>query len=159
MPEGTIETKSAKRVWRSRGQLLAGVGSGLFVAFLGLGQFSRPTNGGPGFAVFMFVLAACEIVIFARAALVTSDAGIRIRNPLSTVVIGWDEVDGFRIGRRGVLSAVCIVDLTDGSSRSAFGIQVPRARATARSKEQQIIDQLNELVASHRNSPRRRVVA
>lgn len=137
-------------MWRTKSQLVTGVGFGAFVALLGLTQVDRPTAKGGGIVVtaLMLVVGTCMAAVFARVALVASDEGVRIRNPLSTAVIAWGDVARFRIGRHGLLSAVCMVDLADGSSRDAFGIPVPRS--TRGSKEQRMIDLLNEMVLTRR---------
>jgi hypothetical protein len=79
------------------------------------------------------------------------DDGVVIRNPFGTRRIPWSDIVRFRIGRHGLLSAVCIVDLADGSTQHAFAIQLPGAsRRTFQSKEMQMIDLLNEQVSAHR---------
>jgi hypothetical protein len=150
-----MSAASGKTVWRSKRQRAAGMALGIFFAFIGVGQFSRPAANGGGtvVAIIALVVGGTLIVIFARAAMVTSDDGVRIRNQLSTVVIPWRDVTGFRIGRHGLKPAVCIVDLTDGSSKYAFGIQEPQwRRAGSQSAERRMIDLLNEMVVTHRGA-------
>lgn len=154
-----MRATGARTVWRSRSQLVAGVGFGLFLAVVGLTQVGKSASkgGGIGFTVVAFVLAAAMIAIFARGAVVTSDEGVRVRNPFRTIVIPWSDVAGFRIGRHRMLSAVCIVDLADGSSQYAFGIQMARSPlGRAHSKEQRMIDLLNEMVVTHQGAASQR---
>jgi hypothetical protein len=143
-------TTSATTVWRSRSGLLSGVTFGAFVALIGLTQIGRPASkgGGAGVAVVAFVIAAALIVLAARVAVVTSDRGVRVRNPVRTIDIPWSDVVRFRLGQHKLLSQVCLVDLVDGGSQYAFGIQV--ARASGGTKERRMIELLNEMVAAKR---------
>jgi hypothetical protein len=133
-----------------------GIAFGAFIVFLGAGQFGRSASkgGGAGLAIVLIVMGAVFAAVFARVALITDEEGICIRNLVHTVTIPWRRIERFRIGRHGILSAVCVIDLVGGGSTHAFAIQVPRIRTPAKSKEQQQVDRLNELLAAHRRRER-----
>jgi Bacterial PH domain len=141
-----------RTAWRSKSQMWTAVAFGAFIALLGLGQFGRPASsgGGAGVAIVMLAIGGVGVGLFTRVALITDEDGIRIRNPLHTVAIPWQSIERFRIGRHGMLSAVCVIDLVGGESTYAFAIQVPRIRTPAKSKEQQQVDRLNRLLAEKR---------
>ena len=115
-------------------------------------MYLRPAakGGGSRFAIVAIIFGLGIAFVFARAALITTDRGIEIRNPLGTVSIPWQHVAGFRLGRHGVWAAVCIIDLVDGRSAYAFGIRVAPHVAPGRSRERQMIAALNALLAGHR---------
>jgi len=124
-----MSAASGKTVWRSKSQVIAAVAFGGFAVVIGIAELGRPASrsGGPVIAAVFIGLGASMIAVFVRVAVVTSDSGVRIRNPFGTIVLAWGEIAGFRIGRHGLLSAVCIVDLVNGEQPYAFGIQVAHA--------------------------------
>lgn len=125
-----VRLVESRTIWRSKSQMWTGIAFGAFVIFLGAGQFGRAASsgGGAGLAVGLIAIGATMAALFTRVALITDEDGIRIRNLLRTQTIPWDGIERFRIGRHGVLSAVCIIDLAGGESVHAFAIQVPRIR-------------------------------
>jgi Bacterial PH domain len=143
-------------VLRSRSQLVGGVGLGIVFLALGLIGASQATytTGKIGEAVVAIVVAGAMIALVLRAAVVVREDAVEIRNPFGTRRIPWSDVVRFRIGHYRLLSAVCIVDLRDGSTQHAFAIQLPRAsRRTSQSKEMQMISFLNEQASAHRTMP------
>ena len=48
---------------------------------------------------------------------------IRVVNFFGSFVVGWEEVERFEIGRSGNLGAVLLIELRNGETRHAFGIQ------------------------------------
>jgi hypothetical protein len=140
-------------VLRSRSQLVGGVGLGILIFALGLIGASQATytTGKIVEAVVAAAVGGAVVALALRAAVVVREDGVEIRNPFGTRRIPWSDVVRFRIGRYRLLSAVCIVDLADGSTQHAFAIQLPGAsRRTSQSKEMQMIDLLNEQAAAHR---------
>lgn len=144
----------ARAVWRTKSQTVIGTVFGLLIAALGASAYLRPASkgGGSRLAIVAIMLGLGIAFVFVRAALITTERGIEVRNPLGTVSIPWERVAGFRLGRHGVWAAVCIIDLVDGRSAYAFGIRVAPHVAPARSRERQMITALNALLAAHRES-------
>ena len=99
-------------------------------------------------AAFDLAMAAAMVLGPGRAALYAGEDGVRIRNPFSSRTIRWDDIRGFRIGRHGPLGAVCIVDLADGGSAYAFGIQMPNV--ARKPKEPAMVAELNRMLAERR---------
>lgn len=65
-------------------------------------------------------------VVFARtayAAVVIGPDELVVRNVFRTVTVPWSDVSGFTLGRYQLLSMVCLVHLTDGTTLHASGIQ------------------------------------
>jgi hypothetical protein len=142
-----------EELFRSRQQVTIAVVFGIAVAAVGVGTAgeARSTAGAVFQAVGCVALAALLIVAIGRSGLWASRTGVRIRNPFSTSVVAWAEIRTFRIGRRGLLGAVCRVDLVDGSSKSAFAIQVPNlSLGRPDTKEGAMVARLNELLEAHR---------
>lgn len=137
-------------VWRSKSQVWAGVGFGVFVILVGLTQVGRPVSkgGGPVITIVAAVIGLVMVALFLRVALITEADGIRIRNPLRSGFYSWDQIDSFRIGRHGLFSKTCVVDLIDGGSTYAFAIQVPNFTSVEKSKELAMTKQLNQLLAA-----------
>jgi hypothetical protein len=134
----------------SRSQRIIGMGFGFVVVVLGFFAAAQATytTGKIGEAVVGVGLGGAMVAAFARAAVVVRDDGIVIGNTVGTTEIPWSNIVGFRIGRCRLLSAVCIIDLADGSTRHAFAIQL--ARALSQTREMEMIAFLNEQAAIHR---------
>jgi hypothetical protein len=140
-------------VLRSRSQLVGGVGFGVLILALGLVGASQATytTGRIVEAAVAVAVGGAVVALALRAAVLVRDDGVVIRNPFGTRRIPWNDMVRFRIGRHGLLSAVCIVDLADGSTQHAFAIQLPGAsRRTSQTKEMQMIDLLNQQLSAHR---------
>lgn len=104
------------------------------------------------YAVLLVFLAVIFIPMSLAAVFASAD-GVRVRNLYSGRKIPWREIKGFRIGRYRLLGAVCIIDLTDGSTQHAWGIQVPNRLVGKRdSREMRMIDELNAELAAHDNA-------
>jgi hypothetical protein len=132
--------------------LIVGAGSGAFVIVVGLlGASAEPsTTVAIVVAVGAVVLGGWTVATYLRTRVIVTDSGVRIVNLVRSVEIPWSRIAGFRIGRHRLLSAVCIVDLTDGTSRHAFAIQRSQIRRPpGQSKEDRMIALLNERAAAH----------
>jgi hypothetical protein len=146
--------KDHRVVLRSRHQLISGVGFGVLVLVLGLLGASQDAYrageliDGIGAAV----IGTAMITAFLRAKVIATDEGVRIFNlgQLRSATIPWSQITGFRIGRHRLLSAVCLVDLLDGTSRPASAIALPQInRSVSDSKEMKMIELLNDEAAAH----------
>jgi PH (Pleckstrin Homology) domain-containing protein len=136
-----VQAKS-QRTYRSRGQavtiaVIAVITAGVLIGMM-LGARHRDV------LVFEAVFLVAFLLICARAAtagVAVSERGIRVANVFSTTSLPWGTITRFEIGRSGLFPLVCIVRLSDGGTRRAFGIQErtnsPNGSAAA------IVDELN----------------
>jgi hypothetical protein len=151
-----MATHICDEVFRSKEQVIISALFGLAVATVGIATApeARTLAGALLQSCGCVALATLLVVGVGRCGVWVTQAGIRIRNPASTSVVAWSEVRGFRIGRSGLLGAVCIADLVDGSSRTAFAIQVPnRALGRSDSEARAIVARLNEILMDRQLSP------
>jgi Bacterial PH domain len=138
-----------RKRYRSTGQCVGLAGFAVFLAALGTDGALRDHSTIE--AVLINCIAVFLLVISARVGLWTTRQGIVIRNLVSTTSIRWSQIRAFRIGRYRLLGAVCIVDLHDGSSRHAFGIQVPHyALNRPASNERVMVAHLNDRLYTER---------
>jgi Bacterial PH domain len=151
-----LESDAVPRRFRSPGQFYALIGFGLLATMFGLIGAAQVayTTGKVIEAATAVMVGGGIVATAARAALFAGDDGVTIRNPLGrTKHIPWSEVAGFSIGKYKLLGAVCLVELRDGSSVHASAIQIPHAsRNPANSREGKMIEELNRLLAAHRNT-------
>jgi hypothetical protein len=156
--------KEHRVVLRSRHQLISGAGFGVLVLVLGLLGASQDTYrageliDGIGAAA----IGTAMITTFLRAKVIVTDEGVRIFNlgRWRSITVPWSQTTGFRIGRHRLLSAICIVDLVDGTSRPASAIALPQVnRSVSDSKEMKMIKLLNDEAAAHGAPLRDRVSA
>jgi hypothetical protein len=140
-------------VLRSWHQTIVGAGFGAFVLVVGVLGASQDTYivGRIGNGAAAVVLGSWTIWTFVRTKLIVTPEGVRILNlGLRSTSLPWSQITGFRLGRYKRLSAVCMVDLIDGTSRHVFAIQLPRlVRSVPSSKEMRMIGFLNAEAAAH----------
>ncbi len=103
---------------------------GAFLAAVWASQASRLSVAPDTGRKLAFLLLAAGSLGFTswaalRPVVIVDAAGIVIRNLVSTERFEWREIACFRIGRHKLLSAVCLVELKDGTSTYAYAIQVP----------------------------------
>jgi hypothetical protein len=130
---------------------------------LGLLGASQDTYrvGELGDGIGAVVIGMSMITTFLRAKVIVTDEGIRIFNlgRWRSIPIPWSQITGFRIGRHRLLSAICIVDLIDGTSRPASAIALAQiSRSVSDSREMKMIKLLNDEAAAH-GAPRRNRVS
>jgi hypothetical protein len=145
-------TASSAKTFRSVGQTILIDTFSIAIAIVGIvTALGLPAAGAVLQAGATSLIAAVGILGPGRATLRTTADGVRIRNTLSTTVIPWREIRGFRIGRHGLLGAVCIIDRIDGSSQHAFAIQVPQsAIGKPDAKARKMVAELNHILENHR---------
>jgi hypothetical protein len=134
-------------------QALGGAGFGVLVLVCGLISASQQTYtvGQIGIGVTVVLLGTWMIWAFLRAKIIVTPEGVQILNlRFGTVSIPWAQITGFRLGHYKRLSAVCMVDLIDGTSRHVFAIQLPQlVGSVSKSKEMTMINFLNAEAAAH----------
>jgi len=110
---------------------------------------SHPTGGFVfgGFAVLLFAVFAGRAAL---SAMVVDGRGVRVRNPFRTVLLAWDQISGFEVGRYKILGCVCVINLRDGRVMPAFGVQgiagQPRRRSSVAARV--MVEELNERLAA-----------
>jgi Bacterial PH domain len=146
--------------FRSPVQMWVLLGAGAFLAFVWGSQAFRSSVAPDTGRKLAFLLLAAGTFGFTwwvalRPVVVMGASGIVIRNLFSTRRLGWQEIARFRIGRWKLLSAVCVIELKDGTSTHAYAIQVPNvSRGRPVTRESRIIDALNaRLAKSDAESP------
>jgi hypothetical protein len=104
--------------------------------------------------VFGGVVLLVTVTLTARAAmaaLIVTNRGVTVRNPLRTVSIAVDEIAAFQLGRYKILGCVCLIRRVDGSVVPVFAVQgitgQPRRRTSVLAKE--TVDRLNEWLDQH----------
>jgi hypothetical protein len=130
-----------ERTFKSKSLQTAGICLGGFSVILG------GAAAGGGSAIGGAVLIICGLAgaaSFLRVRVIARRHEIEIRNPLSTVTIRWDDIAQFKMGRHGLLSAVCVVERLDGPASYSFAIQ--SALAGVGQKELEMVEQLNVLL-------------
>jgi hypothetical protein len=82
---------------------------------------------------------------FATAGVFVGETGIRVRNPLQTPHLMWDDIERFELRRvSAFFPCVCIVVLRDGSEFRAIGIRASNGRVyNDRAPAQHLVDELN----------------
>jgi hypothetical protein len=106
------------------------------------------------FGIAMIVLYTAGVGRAAATAIITSPAGIHVRNVLSNADFEWSEIDRFEIdAAKGWFPQMCRVCMKDGRVKRAFGIQetnVALSRPIEKRPAAKIVGELNALLASRR---------
>jgi hypothetical protein len=107
-----------------------------------------------GFVAFLVVWALLTIRASFAFVLITTE-GVKVRNPTQTYFVAWNDIAKIEIGRAGLLGCVCVIRKTDGSKKSAFGIQgiTGQPRRTASIKAREMIAQLEQHRAATAATP------
>jgi hypothetical protein len=82
--------------------------------------FSVLFSVGLAIALTWFLVARCAL-----AGARPEAGGLRIRNPLRTLVVPWSDIVRVRVGAQGFLPRVAVVDLLAGRSVPVWGLQGP----------------------------------
>jgi hypothetical protein len=145
--------------YRSREQrvlvMVGGYFASAFVAVMGLALIDVP--GAAVGSLAMLVVAALGFFgtyRCARAGARVDDRGVTIVNPTRAVEIGWPDIDRFSVGAYGPWPRIGVAHLRDGSRVVIWGIQGPNPTTRGKNRSaENLIGQLNELVASRRREP------
>jgi hypothetical protein len=151
MKSGSVTAAEMTKTFRSRSQLVGGVGTA--VVGLGLGVGSAISARGPGFAVAWVltgVLCAVMGLRLASARVCIDEAAVHVHNFFSSFDLKWDDVQKFEMGRWGAFPSVCLIRLRAGRSEHAFGLQ--ESTNFPNGSAQSMVDQLNDELAGRRSS-------
>jgi hypothetical protein len=102
-------------------------------------------------AIVFFVFCGGSSLRLAFAGIRATDQGIYVKNILSNHQFDWSDVHKFRIGPWSVFPYVCLIDLRDGRTKHAFGIQ-ERTNFPNGSAEQ-MAEQLNAELVERSTGP------
>ena len=145
MPEG-------RKVYWTRSQSFAFAGGLLVFGALLLDAVLGAKHHSTGGYIFLGVVVLLMSVTFVRGALavlIVTDRGVKVRNPCRTVVIGWEEIEAFALGRYKILGCVCLIRCRSGRVLPAFGIQgitgQPHRMTSVFAR--QAVDELNQRLA------------
>ena len=151
-PSGSSAGEARRRAlngattYRSKGQAWAGFALAILFGFVAItSAIHAPAAGAKAsWATFGICIVAVSIRL-AVAGVVVESAGIKVRNLFNHFALRWEEIEGFDIGRSGVLGAVCRVHTSDGRTLRAFGIQESHLAAIgSRHPASELAEALNE---------------
>jgi hypothetical protein len=124
------------------------VGSALAFWWRAGDVFSMVFSFGMASALTWFLVARCAL-----AGARPEGAGLRVRNPLRTLVIPWSDIVGIRIGAQGLLPRVALIDLVDGPSVPAWGLQgpLPFFRPKSKGRLEAAVARLDQIALAFRS--------
>jgi hypothetical protein len=83
------------------------------------------------------------------------DRGLRVRNPLRTISVPWDQIESFSLSRKGFTWGTAAVRRRDGKEIRIWAIQKPNASTRPNNTNaEELIDALNERLAAARQHGR-----
>jgi hypothetical protein len=74
-------------------------------------------------ATIFFVVCGANSLRLAFAGIHATNEGIHVANIVSSYRLRWSEVHKFRIGPWSIFPYICLIDLKNGRTKHAFGIQ------------------------------------
>jgi len=135
--------------------VLGRLGGGLLTLFFAAEMIvvARAGHALPGIPIL--ALLGAPFALFAAcgvARLSIDDGGVRIVNVRRSLLIGWNEIERFSLGRHGLLRKVGIAHLRGGRRIAIWGIQGPNAvRRRSHSSALRLVTVMNaELVRRRR---------
>lgn len=152
MATGPAEREISDRVYRDRLQTVWMIGFVLLYEIAMLALVKRASAYSSVLPVIIGTVMLAGLVLGGRvawSAVVVADDCICVRNPFSSYRLPWDEIESFRIGRSGILSAVCLIHVKDGRLLHAFGIQ---ERRLATGMASRMVERLNVELSARRTS-------
>ncbi|MDX6636190.1 MAG: hypothetical protein QOF06_2393 [Solirubrobacterales bacterium] len=134
---------SAVRVYRPKENVVFAAGYLVFLLFLFVGQWGTQMSPvGRSAVIALLGFGALVFFRFGVAGIRASERGVRVINLFSTYELEWREIERFRIGGWKIYPYICLIDLVDGTTRVAFGIQ--ERTNFANGSAQRMADELNE---------------
>lgn len=128
-----------------RGQAIALAAIALLCLAAGAVIASRGSIGAAvAGSIFILVPAICAVRA-SLSALVVDEDGLRARNVFGTATLGWGEVSGFEMGRKGLLGCILLIHRKQGGDVAVFAVQgitgQPRRKSSLAAAE--IAEELN----------------
>ena len=122
--------------------------------FLVASAVAALVQGGPYAPVAVVaVLSLFCLLRLARAGVYANgDGTLTVLNPLRTVKVPWDHVLRFTLKASKGFPAVAFAELIDGREIQIWGIQSRSGTAAARRIPEEVVDALNERLATEREA-------
>jgi hypothetical protein len=140
-----------RRVYRSKewARGLALTGSGVTLMLLTKVLTSQRFTANEYVVALTVVAAIGYFLLFrvAGSAIIVTDRGVVVRNPLATRSVRWDDIRGFSIEQWAVFPGIGTIELRGGRALRAFGVQIPDPRFGRFDRQtEESIDELNRLL-------------
>lgn len=111
-------------IYRTKSQFVIGIVLAVFTAIVAIGQIIEFETVAGRVAAAIFLVGGIFVSVrLALAGVRTTDSGIKVVNMFSSYDLSWGDIAHFRIGPKGLFPYVCLIDLRDGGTKHAFGIQ------------------------------------
>jgi PH (Pleckstrin Homology) domain-containing protein len=123
-----------RRVYRSKewARGLALTGSGITLMLLARVLTSEGfTNNANAAVVSLTVVAAVGYFLLFRvagSAIIVTDRGVVVRNPLGTRAVRWDDIRRFSIEQWSIFPGIGTIELRGSRPVRVFGVQIPDPR-------------------------------
>ena len=142
--------RAVRRVYRSRewakGLLLTGAGITLLLLTKLL---TTPLSSNEYVVAYPVVALVGYFLVFrvAGSAIIATERGLTIRNPMSTRFVAWQDVRRFTLEHWAVFPGIGTIELHRGSPIHVFGVQIPDLRFGKVDRQtEDAIDELNSLL-------------
>ncbi len=146
-----LRRNDARCVYRSRSQLIAGIGGLVLYNLLAIATIAhKPTIRTIAFQVVAILFTTIVFGRLALAAIFVRDDKLRVINLLSSFEVKWDQIEHFGLGRAGILHGICRIYMQDGRVRNAFGVSESNYSAVrGLGVAQQMVEELNGELRAH----------
>jgi PH (Pleckstrin Homology) domain-containing protein len=140
-----------RRVYRSKewARGLALTGSGVTLMLLTKVLTTERLSANEYVVALTIVAAIGYFLLFrvAGSAIIVTDRGVVVRNPLATRAIRWDDIRGFSIEQWSVFPGIGTIEVRGGRPLRVFGVQIPDPRFGRFDRQtEDAIDELNRLL-------------
>lgn len=116
--------KTPNQIYRTQSHFVIGLVAAAFTTIVSIGYMFETEKDEVLVAAAIFLISVGFVSLrFAFAGIRATSDGIRVSNIFSSFDLTWNEVRRFHVGRSGIFPYVCLIELKDGSTRRAFGIQ------------------------------------
>ena len=147
---------TGSQVFRNREQSTGYVviGVGFFVVMLFWMALAKDLSvSGRLFGLGVGFIGGAFCFWLARSAVYTDSRGVEIVNPFRTMIVSWDDVLCFSVGRFGLYPKIGIVELKNGVRRHMSALQGPNPLGRPRNRTAEtLVASLNDLLTEARSS-------
>jgi PH (Pleckstrin Homology) domain-containing protein len=140
-----------RRVYRSKewARGLALTGSGVTMLLLTKVLTTERFSANEYVVALTIVAAVGYFLLFrvAGSAIIVTDRGVVVRNPLGPRAVRWDDIQRFSIEQWSVFPGIGTIEVRGGRSLRVFGVQIPDPRFGKFDRQtEDAIDELNRLL-------------
>ncbi len=140
-----------RRVYRSKewARGLALTGGGVTLMLLTRVLTSDRLSANEYVLALTLVAAVGYFLLFrvAGSAIIVTDRGVVVRNPVATRAVRWDDIQRFSIEQWAVFPGIGTIELRGGRALRVFGVQIPDPRFGKFDRQtEDAIDELNRLL-------------